>query len=198
MNILFLFEESGTGRDYAIDQGHNAISIDLAPGRGKHTDCHIQQDVYDLLSFNELSAWDLVIMHPPCTRVSLSGNRWYAGTQERIDDIRQKEMLWQYPFQRLCMEQPLTVLPTQSEIFKQADRQIVHPYQFGHMEQKTTVLYRRNLPALIGTDNVYDEMMKLPLKERTKVHYASPGPNRSRDRSKSYSGIIQAMIDQWT
>ena len=200
MNILFLFEESGTGRDYAIDQGHHAVSVDLLPGRGRHIGQHWQYDVYQLLDgFNEFEFdfWDIVIMHPDCRRVCVSGNRYHAGTQGRIDDIRQDEKLWGYPFRCVCLEQPVTVLPTQSEIFGKADRQTVQPYHHGHTEQKTTILYRRGLPALIETDNVYDEMMKLPLKERTKVHYASPGPNRSRDRSKSYDGIIRAMIDQW-
>jgi hypothetical protein len=76
--------------------------------------------------------------------------------------------------------------------------QTIHPYEFGHMEQKSTCLWLRNLPLLTPTCDVYDEMMKLPKNQREKIHYASPGPNRGHERSRTYPGIAKAMAEQWS
>lgn len=138
--------------------------------------------------------------HPPCDRLANSGVRWLA---ER--DLWQ-EMYFACEFfnifqhygetgNKIVIENPIQHKWAREYITKYD--QIIQPYQFGHLEKKTTCLWLYNVPPLAETNNVYDEMMKLPYKQRAKIHYASPGVNRSKIRSKTYSGIAEAMANQY-
>lgn len=143
--------------------------------------------------------YDLGIMHPDCTAVCVAGNRTYSGTQEREDQIEwimQLAYIAKWKCARLCIENPVSVIfpHLRSAGFT---IQYVQPWQHGHMEQKKTGLALFNLPPLVETNNVYDAMMDLPKCKRERVFYMSPGENRKRDRSESYSGILAAMADQW-
>jgi len=136
-----------------------------------------------------------VIAHPPCTWIANSGNKHYAKTQKRQEAADFIWRVWNIPVVRMALENPVGQINTY--LPEMPRPQIIQPYQFGHMEQKSTCLWTRNLPALIQTDNVYDEMMKLPKSKREKVHYMPPGSDRQRNRSRTYPGIAAAFAQQW-
>ncbi len=143
----------------------------------------------------DFSLFDLVIAHPPCTWIANSGNKHYAGTQKRQEAADFIWRVWNIPVKKLGLENPIgqinTYLPDMPK------PQYIQPYQFGHMEQKATGLWLRGLPELKPTNNVYDEMMKLPKKERERIHYMTPGPDRQKMRSRTYPGIAKAFAEQW-
>ena len=191
MNILIGCEESGAVRDAFIAKGHNAISCDLfetsAPGP------HLQGNVLPLLKME----WDLIIAHPPCTYLSNSG-----VCHLKTDPTRWDKMLAATEFfnkilkarcAKICIENPI---PHKYGVGK-TYTQIIHPWQFGHTETKATCLWLKGLPKLVETNNVKEAMLKLPKKEVQRLHYLSPGPERAKLRSKTYSGIAKAMAEQW-
>ena len=94
---------------------------------------------------------------------------------------------------KICIENPVSIISSQIR----KPEQIIQPYQFGHLEQKKTCLWLKNLPKLTDTSNVYEEMMMLPKKDREKMHYLPPSPDRWKLRSKTYQGIADAMANQW-
>ena len=162
MKVLIACEYSGVVRDAFAKQGHDAISCDLLPTEkpGKH----YRGDVFDLLG----DSYDLIIAHPPCTALAVSGNAWYGKGQpkyqERLDSVQWTENLWQRCKEvapKVCFENPVGVLPRMADMPKPI---YVQPFQFGHMEQKKTGLFLHNLEPLCDTDNVHDDMMKLPIK----------------------------------
>lgn len=191
MKVLVACEYSGVVRDSFLNKGHKAISCDLLP-----TDVdgpHYQGDVFDVLGFG----WDLIIMHPPCTALAVSGNRWYGEgmpyNKERHEAIEWTMYLWSFAKMnatRVAMENPVGVLPIKPS-------QYIQPWQFGHPETKKTGLWLHNLPAIEETNNVYDEMIGLPKKERSRIHHMSPSSDRGKLRSITYKGIAEAMADQW-
>ena len=197
MKVLIACEYSATVRDAFTRLGHDATSCDLLPteGFGKH----YQGDVFDLLTPEH--GWDLIIAHPPCTALAVSGNAWYGQGQpkyqERLDSVQWTEKLWQKCKEvapKVCLENPVGVLPRMANMPKPI---YVQPFQFGHMEQKKTGLFLHNLEPLCDTDNVHDEMMKLSIKDRQRVHYLPPSPDRWKIRSTTYQGIAEAMAQQW-
>ena len=191
MKVLIACEFSGVVRDAFAANGHDAWSCDLLPTESPGN--HYQRDITDVL---DRSTWDLIIAHPPCTAMAVSGNSTYAGTQARIDAEQWTVALFRFCQQcapKVCFENPVSslsrVMPMKA--------QYIQPWQFGHPETKKTGLYLWNLPPLVETNNVYDEMMALPPKERHRNHWMSPGPNRGKERSRFYPGIAKAMVDQW-
>ena len=191
MNILIACEESGIVRDEFIKMGHNAISCDIldTASRGPH----ITGDVLPLLKYK----WDLIIAHPPCTYLCNSGVCHLSGNPER-----HKKMVAAADFfnaiknadcDKICIENPI---PHKYGVGKTYS-QIIQPYQFGHTERKATCLWLKGLPLLVPTNNVRDKMLKLPKREQQRLHYLSPGPNRAKIRSRTFSGIAQAMALQW-
>ena len=193
MKVLVGCEESQIVTKAFRERGHEAYSCDLVETRGD-PDWHIQGDIMD-----NLEGWDLMILHPPCTAIAVSGNGTYGKGMEkhmeRVEATAWTVALWNAAIlscKKVAMENPVGVL------WKWIGKpQYIQPYQFGHMEQKKTGILLHNLPELEPTNDVYEEMMKLPKKEREKKHYMSPGPNRSRDRSETYQGIADAFADQW-
>lgn len=154
----------------------------------------------DVMEAISMMSWDLIILHPDCKAMALSGNGTYGAGRtkhaDRIQALNWTSNLWNEARQdcnHVALEQPKSSLKQSLG----SRTQEIHPYEFGHPEQKTTWLWLHNLPLLVPTTNVYDEMMKLPEKERCKVWYASPGKNRSRDRAVTYSGIADAFASQW-
>ena len=193
MRVLIGCEESQVVCQAFRDKGHEAYSCDLIATRG-NPDWHIQGDIMD-----NLAGWDLIILHPDCTAMSLSVNRWYGKGMPRHSErqlaINWTIELWEIATRyctKVALENPKSV------IWSHIQRaQYIQPYEFGHLETKATGLALWNLPCLVETDNVKEEMDKLPPKEKYKVWYASPGPNRKRDRSRTYQGIADAMAEQW-
>ena len=206
MNILIGCEYTGTGQATFAALGHNAWSCDLDPTEGD-TEKHHQGDIIEYLnSFGTglISVpdyyWDLIVLHPDCTRMAVCGNRHHAGTKGREDAVKWTVALWELAKRKgksVCLENPSSV------IFPHLRRlgakvQYVQPWMFGHPETKNTGLALHNLEELEETDNVYEYMMTLPKKERHKIWYASPSKTRGKDRSRSYPGMLKAMADQWT
>ena len=195
MKILIACEYSGRVRDAFVSKGHNAISCDLLPTETEGP--HHQGDIYDLLN----EQWDLIIAHPPCTALTVAGNSTYGEGQpkynERLEAAKWTVALWN-KFKdvspKVCMENPVGVLQRLGGMHKP---QYVQPYEFGHMEQKKTGLYLHNLPKLVATNNVYEQMMELPITERQRLHYLPPSKDRWKIRSTTFQGIADAMADQW-
>jgi hypothetical protein len=167
------------------------MSCDLLP-----TDApghHYQGDVRDLLELD----WDLLIAHPPCTDIAVSGAAHFA--KKRADGRQQAAvdfflMLANADIPRIAVENPICIM---SSVWM-PPTQVIQPWQFGHPEQKATCLWLKALPPLQPTNDVYDEMMLLPKKDRERIHYMSPGPNRWKERSKTFQGIADAMANQWS
>ena len=199
MKVLIACEYSGVVRDAFLVKGHDAMSLDLLP-----TDVpgpHHQGDVIEFLNGVEDGYYDLIIAHPECTKLCVSGNAWYgegqAKYQERLDSVDWTMMFWELAKKkanRVAFENPVGVLHRLGGMPK---ANYVQPWQFGHMEQKKTGLHLHNLEPLSPSNVVYDEMMKLPKNVRERMHYLPPSPDRWKIRSTTYTGIAQAMADQW-
>ncbi len=190
MNILIACEYSGTVRDAFARQGHNAVSCDLLPS---DTDGHhVIGDIRDLLN----GEWDMLIAFPPCTHLAVSGARWFP---EKRADGRQQEGIDFFmdmvnaPIDRIAIENPIGIM---SSHYRKPN-QIIQPWMFGHLEQKSTCLWLKNLPTLESTDNVLEAMMDLPKNKRERLHYLPPSEDRWKLRSKTFQGIAEAMADQW-
>jgi hypothetical protein len=187
-------EYSGTVRDAFIRNGHEAMSCDLLP-----TDVpgpHYQGDVFDVIN----DGWDLMIAHPPCTYLSNSGVSWLYRQEGRWDNMREGaeffRKLLEADIPKIAIENPI-MHKYAKEIIGANQTQVVQPWMFGHMEQKATCLWLKELPELQPTNNVKAEMMELPKRERERLHYLPPSADRWKIRSKTYEGIAQAMADQW-
>jgi len=192
MRILVACEESQAVAVAFRNLGHEAYSCDIQPCSGDHPGWHIQGNV--LAELNK--GWDMIVAFPPCTHLASSGARWFA--EKRADGRQQAALAFVAAIAaadcpRIAIENPIGVLSSQ---WRKPD-QIVQPWQFGHTESKATCLWLKGLAPLEHTDNVHAAMMLLPLAERARVHYMSPGPDRAKLRSKTYSGIAAAMAAQW-
>ncbi len=192
MKVLCACEESQAVCIEFRKLGHEAYSCDILPCSGGHPEWHLQQDVEEIID----EAWDMIIAFPPCTHLAVSGAAWF---NEKIADGRQQNgidffmMFANHNCKRIAIENPVGVMSTK---YRKPD-QIIHPYQFGHMEQKTTCLWLKGLPCLQPTNDVYQEMMNLPKNKRERLHYLPPSVERSKIRSKTYPGIAKAMAEQW-
>lgn len=182
MRVLVACEYSGRVRDAFVRQGHYALSVDLLPSEVPGD--HYQGDVRDVLS--DSATWDLLVSHPPCTHLAVSGARWWMGKMleqgEALDFVR---LLMSTDIPRWALENPVGKIS--SAIGKPT--QIIHPWQFGHGETKATCLWLGNLPPLEPTNIVEGR--------EPRVHRMSPGPNRWKERSRTYAGIADAMASQW-
>jgi hypothetical protein len=193
MNVLIGFEESQEVLAAFLTLGHTGMSCDLYHDGAKGLP-HYRGDIFDILG----CGWDLVILHPPCTHLAVSGNRWYAGTKERSDAIAFVERLWDFPYYRgrLALENPVGVLSSQSKLGPAT--QHIQPYQFGHAESKKTGLWLRDLPPLVPT-NILDKPACGYWENQTASgqNKLPPSPERQKLRSRTYTGIAQAMAAQW-
>lgn len=188
MKVLIACEYSGTVRDAFIARGHDAISCDLLPTDKPGP--HFQGDIFDIIG----NGFDLMIAHPPCTHLAVSGAAWFHKKQkEQAEALEFVRALMNAPIKKIAIENPVSVI---SSKIRKPD-QIIQPYQFGHMEQKKTCLWLKGLELLKHTKNVFDEMMLLPKRERERLHYLPPSKDRWKLRSKTYQGIADAMASQW-
>ena len=199
MRVLVACEYSGVVRDAFTAKGHLAVSCDLLPSDAPGA--HHQGDVIDYLSYFDEGDWDLIIAHPDCTAMCVSGNRHYGEGQDkyqkRLDAVAWTAMFWELAknkANKVCFENPVSVL---SRLGGLPSAHYVHPWQFGHKEQKKTGLHLHNLKPLEEENNVYQEMMKLSKKERERIHYLPPSPDRWKIRSTTFTGIANAMANQW-
>ena len=180
MRVLVACEYSGRVRDAFIKAGHEAVSCDLLP-----TDSigpHYQGNVSNILD----DGWDLMIAHPPCTHLAVSGARWFKEkVQEQKEALEFVQMLLNAPIYRIALENPISII---SSKIRKPD-QIIQPWQFGHGETKATCLWLKNLSKLVPTDIVDGR--------EAKVHKMPPSPDRWKLRSTTYQGIANAMANQW-
>lgn len=181
MRILIACEFSGVVRRAFREKGHDAWSCDLLPPEDDSPH-HIQEDVIKHLRWG----WDLMIAHPPCQHLAVSGARWFKDKRdEQQKALAFVQELLEAPIQKICLENPISIISTQ---IRKPD-QIIHPWQYGHGEVKATCLWLKNLPKLTPTNIVSGRAPR--------VHTMGPSKNRWKDRSRTYTGIAAAMADQW-
>lgn len=186
MKILIACEFSGIVRDAFARLGHDAWSCDLLPTEQPGN--HIQGDVRENLSQN----WDMMIAHPPCTHLAVSGARWFKGKEkEQKEALEFVQLLLDAPIQYIALENPVSIISTR---IRKPD-QIIQPWQFGHEETKTTCLWLKNLPVLIPTDVKQIRNRNLTPSGQNKL---GPSPDRWKERSRTYPGIANAMAQQWS
>ena len=180
MRVLIACEFSGVVRDAFAARGHDAWSCDLLPSDTSGQ--HIKGDVIRVLN----DGWDLMIAHPPCTHLSVSGARWFKDKkQEQSDALDFVRTLLVAPIERIALENPVSVISTR---IRKPD-QYIQPWQYGHGEVKKTCLWLKNLPPLEPTDVVDGR--------EPRIHRMPPSDDRWKKRSVTYSGIASAMADQW-
>ena len=196
IRVLVACEYSGRVRDAFIAKGHDAMSCDLLP-----TDVvgpHHQGDVFDL----DLTQFDLMVAHPPCTYLTNAGVTWLHRDPSRWAKLDEGaaffKKLLDAPIPRICVENPIMHKYAKERIGGVKQTQVVQPWMFGHMEQKATCLWLKGLPPLTPTNNVKEAMMSLPDNQRQRLHYLPPGPDRWKLRSTTYQGVADAMADQWS
>lgn len=184
MRVLVACEESQEVCKAFRKLGHDAYSCDIKDCSGGHPEWHIKRDVLEILD----DGWDIIIAHPPCTDLAVSGARWFA--EKRADGRQQRSVEFFMRFaeckcDRVAIENPVGIMST---IWRKPD-QIIQPWQFGHGETKKTCLWLKGLPKLVPTDIVDGRdhrIWKMP-----------PSKDRGALRSKTYPGIAKAMAEQW-
>ena len=183
MKILIACEFSGVVRDAFIERGHDVISCDMLPSEKPGP--HYQGDVFDIIN----DGWNLMIAHPPCTFICNSGVRWLyeiPGRWEQLEEAKQFfNVFLNHNINKIAIENPIP--HKYAELPKY--NQIIQPWMFGEGETKATCLWLKNLPILKSTDVVDGR--------KPRVHYESPGIERHKNRSRTYTGIANAMAEQW-
>lgn len=181
MKVLIACEFSGVVREAFANKGYDAYSCDLLetdiPSK-KHLIC----DVKDVLN----DGWDLMIAHPPCTHLAVSGARWFKDKlQEQYEAVEFFMMLIKASIPKIALENPVSIMSTR---YRKPD-QIIQPWQFGHGETKATCLWLKNLPPLVPTNIVTGREQR--------IHKLPPTKDRWKLRSVTYQGIADAMAEQW-
>jgi len=180
IRVLVACEYSGTVRDAFIALGHEAVSCDLLPTDKPGP--HYQGDVFDIIN----DGWDLMIAHPPCTHLAVSGARWFKDKQEEQKEAIDFFMkLINAPIPRIAVENPISIMSTR---YRKPD-QIIQPWQYGHGETKATCLWLKGLPVLKPTNIVEGREQR--------IHNLPPSADRWKIRSTTFQGIADAMAQQW-
>ena len=190
MKVLIACEYSGIVRDAFLTRGHDAISCDILPTEREGP--HIEGDVLDVLNEN----WDLMIAHPPCTHLAVSGARWFKNkVEEQKEALQFVKTLLDAPIPKIALENPVSVISTR---IRKPD-QIVQPYWFGHEATKTTCLWLKNLPLLEPTDMVGKGERHITKSGRSlpKWYNLPPSADRGKLRSLTFQGMADAMASQW-
>ena len=181
MRVLVACEFSGVVGDAFRRLGHDAWSCDLLPSEslmGMHYRC----DVREVLN----AGWDLMIAHPPCTHLAVSGARWFKDKKrEQAEALEFVRTLMAAPIEHIALENPVSII---SSRIRKPD-QVIQPWQFGHGETKATCLWLKNLPKLLPTSIVAGR--------EARVHQMPPSPTRWKERSRTFTGIAEAMAAQW-
>ena len=184
MRILVACEESQAVTKELRRLGHEAYPCDIQECSGEHPEWHLQQDVIPLLD----EPWDMIIAFPPCTDLAVSGARWF---KEKQADGRQKRSIESFmrfanaDCPKVAIENPIGIMSSE---YRKPD-QIIQPWQFGHGETKKTCLWLKGLPKLVPTEIVGGR--------KQRIWKMPPGPERAKERSKTYPGIAKAMAEQW-
>lgn len=194
MKVLIACEESQEVCIAFRNIGHEAFSCDIQPCSGGHPEWHIQDDVLNYLYLD----WDMIIAHPPCTDLAVSGARWFSekrknGQQQRSINFFMRFTDLKCP--KVVIENPICIMST---LYRKPD-QIIQPWQFGHPYTKSTCLWLKNLPLLVPTD-----IIEKPEEGWVNQSFTKDGRyggfksfNGSKQRSKTFPGIAKAMAEQW-
>lgn len=181
MRVLVACEFSGVVREAFRTKGHDAWSCDLLPS-DDNSEFHYQGDVMEIL----WREWDLMIAHPPCTHLAVSGSRWFKNKEtEQKEALEFVKILLNASIDKIAVENPISII---SSKIRKPD-QIIQPWQFGHGETKATCLWLKGLPKLIPTNIVKGR--------EARIHKMPPSKDRAKLRSITYQGIGEAMADQW-
>lgn len=183
MRVLVACEYSGRVRNAFRALGHDAWSCDLleSEDNSRH---HIQGDCLDAIK----QGWDMLIAHPPCTHLAVSGSRWFPekrASGEQQEAIEFFLSIARAPVPRIAIENPVCIM---SSVWREPD-QVIQPWQFGHGETKATCLWLKGLPPLVPT--------KIVLGREPRIHMMPPGPDRWKERSRTFEGVAAAMASQW-
>ena len=183
VNVLVACEESGRVRNAFRDRGFNAWSCDLLPSCDGPS-FHYQEPVQNILGTGR--QWDALIAFPPCTHLAVSGARWFKDKQEeQAEALVFVQQLLDADVPHIALENPVSIIS--SRIRKPC--QYIQPWQFGHGETKKTGLWLKNLPLLEATNIVEGREQR--------VWKMPPGPDRAKERSRTYAGVAAAMASQW-
>jgi hypothetical protein len=211
MKVLVACEYSGIVRDEFIKKGHQAVSCDILPSES-NLGKHYQGDVKDILNED----WDLMIAHPPCTYLTVTGNRWFYHPEDKdlptskrrphplhpnrrqlqVEALDFVRLLLNAPINKIALENPISVISTK---IRKPD-QIIQPYEFGHPTTKTTCLWLKNLDKLNPTNIVEPEWVYTKNRRWSKFYYDTyklPNDEKAKARSRTFLGIAEAMADQW-
>ena len=200
MRVLIACEFSGIVREAFKARGHDAWSCDLLeteiPGN------HIKGDVTEILN----DGWDLMIAHPTCTFLTNSGVCWLYNKDKSKNIDRWESLAKGAEFFKTLLNANIPKIAIENpiphkyavELIGAKYSQLIQPYQFGHAESKATCLWLEGLPELKSTNDVKHILKTLPKNESQRFHYLPPGPNRWKERSRTFSGIAKAMAEQWT
>jgi len=189
MRVLVACEFSGVVRDAFRHKGHDAWSCDLLPCESGWfpSDYHLQGDIVEMVETPGWARqWDLMIAHPPCRYLAISGARWWETKQ-----VEQRKAIYFFltlkdaRIPQICIENPVGIMST---VWRKPD-QYIQPWQFGHGETKKTSLWLKNLPLLKPT--------KIVKGREARIHRMPPSKSRGKLRSISYQGVADAMAEQW-
>lgn len=223
MKVLIACEESQAVCIEFRKLGHEAYSADIQECSGGHPEWHIMGNCLPLVDgnceFDTMDGqhhvisgkWDLLIAHPPCTDLAVSGAAWFES--KRKSGVQRDAIIFFIEIMladcdKICVENPVNIIGGEyikkyySDLCEKYNlpvkpTQSVQPYMFGHPEQKKTCLWLKNLAPLLETKNVKEYMFTLPKSQRERLHYLAPGPDRAKLRSKTFLGIARAMAEQW-
>lgn len=185
LKVLVACEFSGVVRDEFARLGHDAWSCDIIPSETPGN--HIVGSIFDHRIVNR--GWDLMIAHWDCTYLAVSGARWNHQEwreEAQLMSLHAVKALWKFPIERIAIENPIGRL---SSLWR-GPTQTIQPWQFGHGETKATCLWLKNLPALVPTNVVEGRAAN--------VHNEPPGPERKKNRSRTFIGVAKAMAEQWS
>lgn len=189
IKVLIACEESQEVCKSFRKLGFEAYSCDIIKCSGGHPEWHIKGDVLDYIDnnpFNRNEGWDLLIAHPPCTHLAVSGARWFKYKQkEQKESLEFVKKLLDAPIKHIVLENPISIISTKIR----KPNQIIQPWQFGHGETKATCLWLKNLPKLKPTNIVEGR--------ESKIHKMPPSKDRAKLRSKTYPGIAKAIAKQY-
>jgi hypothetical protein len=195
MKILIACEFSGAVRDAFILRGHKALSCDIMPTESPGP--HYKGDVRDVLN----DGWDMMVAHPPCTYLSVSGIHWNnrgRGWEETNKALEFVKALMNAPIDKICIENPVSII---SSRIRKPD-QSIQPYQFGHNASKKTCLWLKGLPNLTPTQIIQPRIVSGKKRWGNQTDSGQnklpPSKDRWKLRSKTYSGIAEAMANQWS
>lgn len=204
--ILVACEESQAVTIELRKLGHKAYSCDLLECSGGHPEWHLKGDAIEI-AYDLNYSWDMMIAHPPCTYLTVTGNKWMKPEfkdrfpnrpQQRKDAIDFFIKLYNAPIEKIAIENPVGILSTQ---FRKPD-QYVHPYYFGDKHSKKTGFWLKNLPLLVANEIVEPEMYIYKDGRKDPMWHVEsmsmPKEERTKFRSKTFPGIAKAMAEQWT